>query len=221
MPLTPPSRKLSRGFTLVELLIALAILAILTAVLVSNTSSFNDNLALHSAVEKVVLAFRQAEVEGLAVKENPKIASSNPNAFNVGYGIYFNRSSSNNSFVYFADRLPDSSGTPRGTAGKYDSGIIYSGNTADTQCAIDAECLKVISLGKGVTIESIKSGNSSILKSVNVVFERPQPEAIISVNGGSGASSPLDVVTITLVTINNKKAEIIIHSATEISVTYN
>lgn len=75
-------RKLSAGFTLVELVVGLGIIILLTGVALANYNSARNTFRLDATVQEIILALREAQVYGTTVLENP----SN---FNSAYGVYF------------------------------------------------------------------------------------------------------------------------------------
>ena len=63
-----------KGFTLVSLLVALAILGILFTYTTMSTSGFIDTLRLKAAVKEVVSALRAAQAKAIASKQTVKIS---------------------------------------------------------------------------------------------------------------------------------------------------
>ncbi|MDP3052145.1 MAG: hypothetical protein Q8N42_01420 [bacterium] len=90
------------GFTVVELIIVLAIMVTITSLILANYPGFNERLAVRGASEDIASNIRLAQAYGLGVKE------SSPDLF-PGYGVYF-QSAITNSYVLFAD-IPPYDGT--------------------------------------------------------------------------------------------------------------
>lgn len=96
-----PSRQssvVSRGFTLVELLVVMGIVTIISTVILTRYSQFNNTILLSNLAYDMALSVRQAQVFGLSVREQ----TVGSGAFNTGYGIYFSKDSPT-SYLLFAD----------------------------------------------------------------------------------------------------------------------
>lgn len=85
----------SHGFTLVELLIVFAIIAVITVVAILNQNNFNKSIILANTAYDTALTFRAAEVAGLG---NRVVG----NSLKVNYGLHFDKEVSN-SYILFAD----------------------------------------------------------------------------------------------------------------------
>lgn len=182
------SFKKNNGFTLIEVMITVAIVTILSATAVVNYYSFNDRLSLSSAGQEMALNIRQSQVYGLNVKE----ASVGGGIFTSGYGIYFNMDSgSNDNYIVFVDKDGDQ---------KYDedSGC-GSGNT---------ECVESVFLKNGVTIsfidsvESCPASNSA--RYLTITFLRPNPDADISFFNSGGNNKACSKMSSALITLNSR-----------------
>jgi prepilin-type N-terminal cleavage/methylation domain-containing protein len=77
--------KITKGFTLLEMMVVLAIVSVIMAVVLFGYSAFSQNLSLSSAIQEMSVAIRQAQTYGLSVKESTVGASK----FSAGYGLYF------------------------------------------------------------------------------------------------------------------------------------
>ncbi len=62
------SQKVVRGFTIVELLVTLAIFTILTVVVLANYPSFNNKIALEILAQNIALSIREAQVYGISIR---------------------------------------------------------------------------------------------------------------------------------------------------------
>lgn len=155
----------TRGFTLVELIVTSAIITIILSVVMFNYGSFNDKLALSSAVQEMAITMRQAQAYGINVKE----AGVNSNQFNYAYGIYFNSNTgSNTSYLIFIDSNNNY---------KYDSGI--------------DQLVETLNLRNGVKITSVCDASScppSGYSVLHVSFLRPNPDARIFFTNNSGTT---------------------------------
>ncbi len=110
--------KASRGFTLVELLISMAIMMTMTGVLLGKYPESTIKLTLANANNALALLIHEAQQRGSSV--------DSVNSTLGGYGIFFDRATSTE-VILFGDRIdlsiPNSQGLPIGN-GLYDSGPI-------------------------------------------------------------------------------------------------
>lgn len=118
-----------KGFTLIELIVVVAILATLFTLILANYQGNKSRQALTQAVQKMILDLREAQ--------NMAMSGSQINNQYYGYGIYINIGSggSNTSYIIFGETQPDSR--------VYDSGA-------------DA-VIKTVNFPTGVNIQSISS----------------------------------------------------------------
>ena len=171
---------LRRGFTIIELLIVLAIIATITAVALSSQSSFNKTLILANTAYDIALTIRSAESFGLGSRAIGSVASP-------GYGIHFQKGVTD-SFIFFADTSPAiNSSCTRPDRKPGDQ--LYSSADARVQ---------TYKLGNGMSISdfcvsgagsvSCASSNGAGLSSLDIVFARPNPDAFIRADGSSFTS---------------------------------
>lgn len=172
---------LSKGFTIIELLVVLAIIATITAVALSSQSSFNKTLILANTAYDIALTIRSAESFGLGSRAIGSVASP-------GYGIHFQKDTTN-SFIFFADTSPVTNSSCTRPDCKPGDKLYASTDTLvqtyrlGNNIIISDFC--VYSTATGV---SCASSNGSGLSSLDVVFARPNPDASIVVNGTSFTS---------------------------------
>lgn len=148
------SRKNTAGFSMIELLVTIAILMVVSGTVFFNHSQFNNNVLIENLAYEISLAIRQAQSYGVQVKE---INSS----FDKGYGVYF--SDDSEVFLIFADINKNF---------LYDLGIdlvvdnlkMMDGNTISDLC---------------VTLNGAETCGES---SVSIGFLRPDPDAKIYTN---------------------------------------
>ena len=166
----------SGGFTLVEMMVVIAIMLIITGVVLSNLPNFRDRLSLDLIAQEVAITIRQAQVFGSGTR------TSGANAF-PSYGVYFDTAHSDN-FILFADL-----GTPND---RYDA-------TAGCQDS-DNECREQFNFTQGVQLVDLQSCISEACTSIggnilNVAFRRPLTDAIFS-NAADPLSSGVSSVII-------------------------
>jgi prepilin-type N-terminal cleavage/methylation domain-containing protein len=152
------------GFTLVELLVTISIMALISASLFWNGRQFNDKLALSTTAQDVSLTIRSVQSYSSSVRES----SGGTGQFSYGYGISFDMSDLK-SVTLFTDK---------------NSNKVY--DLGDT--LVDKSLLR-----NGVSIKSIcatDSANvqscSSSFKSLQITFIRPSLSATISTVDTSG-----------------------------------
>lgn len=188
-----------RGFTLVELLVVLAIIVILTAIVLTSQSTFNKTIVLANTAYDVALTLRATETYGIG---NRAVGST----ANTGYGLDFQKATPN-SFTLFADIYPPATsstglchtpiGPPRGPGA-------VPGN-----CAYDAnqnEKVTDYTLGNGITVSNFCASSGStwlcasngLLTSLDIVFARPNPDPFVRVSIGGASPVPATAACLTL-----------------------
>jgi prepilin-type N-terminal cleavage/methylation domain-containing protein len=99
--------KAARGFSLVEMLVVLAIIAIVTTIALVSQSSFNRSLFLTDTAYSVALSIREVQTLGLSSRVFGTGGSAVQNA---GYGAYFLKTNPG-SYILFADTYRPSAGS--------------------------------------------------------------------------------------------------------------
>lgn len=178
-------RRVTHGFTLVELIVVLAIILIMTTVVINSQSSFNKTLILANTTYDIALTLRTAQTYGLNSRALATLT-------NVGYGLHF-ESGTPGSFKLFADTNPvGSSGTlhcppiASGTPNCKPGDAVYT-SSSDT-------LVQLYTFGNGMTVKdfcayagtwsctSAHDGATGELTSLDISFTRPNPEPFISTN---------------------------------------
>lgn len=181
--------QIKKGFTLIEMLMVLAIFTILTSVVMYNYAEFNSKTIMSNMAYEIALSVRQAQVYSLGVRGQAGVKS-----FDNRYGVYFNTNNGGKEFAFFFDRKPNVEGlVPNGWC---------DGDVDDPNCLAcisggAGECLEKITLTRDIFISKIclsdgidpievsgscKEGNSE--EDVSVTFDRPNPDAKILVDSG-------------------------------------
>lgn len=187
----------NKGFTLVELIVVMAIAVTLITALVVQQNKWNDSLTVNTQAYELVLMIRQAQIYSLGVRE---YRPGSGDKFDIGYGVYFD--SDHSRYIFFADK---------------NGNKIYDASLG--------ESVEVKTFTRGVTIDKICGLRSGVetcaspLDSVNASFFRPEPKAIIvfSNSGGNPAPGFSSPATIYLKSIGNKKYKITIEASGQIS----
>ena len=185
------------GFTLVEMLVTIAIFIFMTALLVAKYGSFNDTTLLTSMAYDVALTLRDAQSYGLNVQGYQSSSGLGIQSFNYPYGIHFNATSPNNtkmtlfadSYSYFvaSQGFNEPFGVPDGicTEGGFGRDMVQTCQKS-IGAALGDLIINVYTLTNGGHVSSlcVGSGQGSLCSSVQVLditFKRPDPYAIISV----------------------------------------
>jgi prepilin-type N-terminal cleavage/methylation domain-containing protein len=182
---------LRRGFTLIELMVVLAIIVTITTIALMNQSSFNKTLILANTAYDIALTLRSAQSFGIGSR------ATTLGTANAGYGLHF-QTGTPGSFILFADtNLPNASNC---------HGLPFSGNISapDAQpgnCIYDsgADTLtQTYVLGNGITVSNLCAYSSSwycALSSLDIVFARPNPDAFINAGGFSYTAACLTITS--------------------------
>ncbi|AKM83819.1 TPA: hypothetical protein DCZ46_00585 [Candidatus Campbellbacteria bacterium] len=159
-----------RAFSLIELLVVLAIITLITSIVLINHSVFNGGVVLESLAYEIALITRQAQFFSINVLGSN---SGGTTTFDTGYGMYFTTdplNSNNKQFILFAD-IDDNS--------FYDD---------------ESELVEVYNITRGNIIKDICINGNSICDrgQAHVTFKRPDPDAIIKTDSpadcGDGCS---------------------------------
>ena len=198
---------MSRGFTLVEMIVVLAIIVIVTMIALLGQSSFNRSLVLTDIAYTVAFSVREAQSLGISSRRFGT-------ATDAGYGVHFS-SGSATSYSVFADISP---GKPGDTTG----GGICPGHpnvAADNpeakpgNCIQDsaAEIVRTYSINNGFRIKSfcgtVANGYSQSLRcngsssgvtltGLDILYMRPNTQSVITGVHGSSSRVPLSDATI-------------------------
>lgn len=182
-------KKSIRGFTLVELMVALFIMSVSTALLLANYPDSTVRIELLNNVHKFALLIREAQIRGSAVDSaNESIG---------GYGVFIDSATSSQA-VLFADGVGDKS--LKNSSGFTIGNGIYDQNATDTLkstlklkegftfkklCVASSTATGPVST-KGYLCREITNGdNSSKIKTLTISFIRPSQTAHIYVNGST------------------------------------
>lgn len=166
-----------RAFTIIELLVSVAIFTMMTALVVAKYGNFNQSVLLTNLAYDVALTIRTAQTYGLSVKSSDNSSSQ----FLHGYGVRFDTDSitseptlgvkNNQEIVFFADIN--------------DSLTFNSGDTPISRYAIKRGAIisGICVSGVGCTPLS----NSPSPHHIDIIFKRPDPNAKICLdNSGVG-----------------------------------
>lgn len=181
---------LSKGFTLIELMVVLAIIVVIMSVVFTNQNSFNKTLILSNTAYDIALTLRSTQTYGLSSRAAGTAA-------NVGYGIHLSNTAYN-SFLVFADTAPAGSPGTLFCSGTSSSGApdCKPGDGVYTSSGADPDALSAVqkyNLNNGIKVSDFcaypSSGSGSCaltggLTTLDIVFTRPNPNAIIKGSNG-------------------------------------
>ncbi len=201
---------MNRGFTIVELLVSMAIFVIMTSVIVAKFGNFNQSTLLTDTAYDIALVVRLAQTYGLSVKSTTQSGTAN---FNFPYGVDFNAgtsaacgsgaSSNPSSLVLFAD-IPD------------------SGGATDGMCSSSDATINPYIIIRGATVSALCAGaDASACSSVSrldVSFRRPNPSAVICASNGGAAQCNYAYAQATIRGTDNSTRVIVMRQNGQISV---
>ena len=152
-----------KGFTIIELVVSVAIFAFMTALVISKYGTFNQNTLLVNVAYDMALTVRTAQSYGLSVK-----SADGTNTFNAPYGVHFDMGDTTH-FKLFVDK---------------DSNYKYSSSPVE-------ESITTYTLNSGAKISKIclgsdfntdcGTGSLKLLTSndaLDITYRRPNPNAI-------------------------------------------
>lgn len=178
---------ISKGFTLVELLVVLAIIATVTGIALSSQSTFNKTLILANTAYDIALTLRSAENFGIGSRAVSTTA-------NAGYGVHFQRGTPD-SFILFADTAPPTAS----------SCVRPDCKPGDRLYSSEDTIVQTYTLGNGITVSDFCVASDLSLpqcaltggpSSLDIVFTRPNPDASIRASGSSDSSYTAACITI-------------------------
>ncbi len=174
----PHLQKKNRGFTLVELMVVIAVMLIITSVQLFNYSQFNSVTITNNLAYDIALALRQAQSYGMAVRGVDTHLSNLD--FDVPYGIHFDRSSLGQ-FVLFAD--------------------VNESNSYDSDSSTENLQTYTIRAGGVVAGVTVYTNDMSVpdddcaIEDIDILFKRPDPEPYVYC-GGSSKSGVTVAITV-------------------------
>lgn len=197
------------GFTLMELLVSIAIVSVILTVVVLNQSTYTDGAALTNLADEISSTISQTQAYGIGVRE----FSPGSSEFSASFGLTFSLlgSGSNVAYLSFADR---------------NGNKVYDG---DWSCPVGgtSECREKVPIVHGNYIESLCAvmipGPDLCIDvgRVDISFARPSTEAqILFFNNGGNLFNPAGQkgVRIVLRSPNGLTRSVVVYTTGQISV---
>lgn len=154
------------GFTIIELIVSTAIIALVTGIFLANYSTANRRTDLTMTAQKLVSDIRVAQSYALGLARYGTQASNNVPV--GGWGVHINLASGNDRYTIFADDNGDT---------YYNLGEAYDSLGGQT-----------IYLPKNLIIQSLQVASTNSTK-VNMTFLPPDPLTFINNGVASGTSA--------------------------------
>jgi len=160
--------KNNKGFSLIELLVSIAIIVIVSGIVFFNQSGFNNNVLLENLAYEISLTIRQAQSYGLQSRET----GTGTDDFTAGYGVYFDLDNPDKLVLYLDE----------------DKNHIYDYNSGEDE----VDSLKITS---GSEITKLCAGLDCSARELSISFIRPDPTAYINKNNDSSESTGKITIT--------------------------
>ena len=176
-----------RGFTLVELLLVIAIIGIMTAYTVASLTRTSRGAELEEVTNDVVAVLRAARQNAVTVLEHPERPGKYPS-----YGVQFKTSS--DEVLMYADCQVD---TGSGQIELVDDIFYFQ----PSECSGKGE-ISTTQLAHGARITAIEAdsadnpGTAVALEEFYVLYVRPEPTIWFAGKPASGARASLDIGTV-------------------------
>ena len=156
---------MKNGFTLIELIVVIAIFGVITSVALFNQGKLNGNILVTNLAYEIALSIREAENYGVGVR-----AAGGTSGFSGGYGVAYD----------MADPLTVNLFNDTDNNNYYTPGAAPTGETSSQLLIqnqrgnkITALCIGTLPSGKCLPLPALGS-----LSKLNIVYKRPNPEAI-------------------------------------------
>ena len=164
------------GFTLIEMIVVVAIISVVTVLVLFNNARLNSTILVSNTAYEIGLIVRESQVAGLGVK-------ATADGFSASHGVHFDIAQPK-TVILFAD--------------KNGNGVYDPSNNELTQeyTITNSRAGSILGICKGSVLSTSTSnycttGNGE--QTVDIVFTRPNPEAMFKVQDIS--TSPVEDYT--------------------------
>ncbi len=190
-------RSFKRGVTLIELMVVIALVAVLTAVVLLRQRTFESTILLRNTAYEFALSVREAQAYGVSILRDTGDASGR-------YGVHVSLDSPESTILY-ADNSVENN--------MYDFGEERQTNVFPTPFSVKNICVTPAS---GVE-ECADDGGSTII-GLEVLFIRPDPDARLYVVRSVGGPDSVSKAKVSIGTPENKKVDVVISNLGQVSV---
>ncbi len=215
---------MSRGFTLIELVISIAIFVFMTALIVLKFGNFNQSTLLTDTAYEVALVLRTAQSYGLSVKNAGALGGSSQ--FKLPYGVDFDDAPAGNVCGQTgASNTSNASSVTLFSDGA--SGGVYDGQC--TNALTPDAAVTAYRLTRGAAISSLCAGadasschSTGMMQQLDITFQRPNPDARIcgvpSSGGSFSCGAPYQYAEITVMATDGSTRLVTVRGNGQISV---
>jgi type II secretory pathway pseudopilin PulG len=176
----------SKGFTLVELMVAIGITILILGIVLINYRKFDTGIVLTNLAYDVGLSIRKAQTYGISVR-GTQIGGEQ--VFRYPYGIHFEAGTDDNKKVYIIFVDLDEDG-------------VYDCNAADPDNCEKVESLNIqgaYRIKKLCTVDgNTETCSPNAFTDLDITFTRPDPDATIMRVSSGGAATEGSVAKIYL-----------------------
>lgn len=148
------------GFTLMEMVVVVAIFAIITGIVVANIPQLRNKISIDLVAQSIALNIRGAQVYGIGTRQVDNVTPA-------AYGIHFSQNEEQSFILFYSETSDDA----------------YGGSV---DCSVDdVQCVEKYALN-GAYIESVCLGNgpcSNPPDEMDILYVRPSSEATFFANG--------------------------------------
>ncbi len=219
--------KNNKAFSIIEMLVVIAIFGIVTGVVLFQYGQFNSQIVMTNTAYEIATTIQQAQVFALG----QRVVQGADNMENR-YGVYFNKEETDGekNFIFFVDyAISSGSGSDFEANGTCDADTT-DGSGSCYRCTIDDECIDKFKITRDIFIEKIcLSDDSDPIDSdggcskdetnaATVTFQRPNPDAIFKNTdtvAGTGAIASMGIV---LTNRFGSKSAVVVRNTGQISV---
>jgi prepilin-type N-terminal cleavage/methylation domain-containing protein len=181
-------RRGEAGFTLIEMLVVMAIFASVATILLFQYYNFNTTIAVRDLAEEIGLTVRQAQTYATSVRSINGGGGTMSDTF-PAYGISFSTNTTDptaynptsSSFALFVDTSSSPTDDTR-------TNNLYDNNGICGNPAVGQECVQTFGITAGDKVISLVTDAVVTSPTVNVVFHRPNPDATICVVNGASCT---------------------------------
>lgn len=204
-----------KGFTLVEMIMVLAIVGVMSAITMFNYGDFRQSIDTRNLAQEMALSIRKAQSYATSSKKLVSGDSGYPDGIIRSFGIVFSTATMqpeigfpySKAFTLYAALPVD--GMPTGPKYFFDSGNVCGGNSF-AGISLSTECLEYFTITSPVSVTKLEiftSGGWSAIpqnEDLSIIFHRPTPDAEICFRAGTTCTPGVSAGRITVTSQNGK-----------------